>query len=49
MGMARCLECEGYGDSKQDVDGSVWNSKGYICSNCCEKKTEEELEQLETR
>lgn len=46
MGMARCLECERYGDSK-DAEG-IWNKDGFYCDVCCEKKTEEEIERLET-
>ncbi len=47
MGMARCLECERYGDSK-DAEG-IWNSDGWICDHCCEEKTEEELEKLQNK
>lgn len=47
MGMAHCLECERYGDSK-DAEG-IWNSDSWYCDHCCEEKTEEELENLESK
>ena len=47
MGIARCLKCERYGYSK-DAEG-IWNGDGWYCDNCCEEKTEEELEKLQDK